>query len=94
MAFTITDRHIQKIGRYSKEFIKIVDDGASSATFELNTRLNVPLFGVTYLNTDQVGASMHCVAFVGTAAAGTQNKAYYSNRASLAASIVIELTGY
>jgi hypothetical protein len=91
MAHTVTDRQLQKIGRYSKELIKVTFTSTSNTPASLDTRLNVPLYGTMHTNFDQAGTAVTAAVIIANNAVTLSNRsgAFLNGQV-----VVIELMGY
>jgi len=91
MAYNLVSRHLQKLGRYSKEFIKITFTDTASTAVPVDTRLSVPLYGVIHTMFDQANTPVTATIIIAA------NQVTVSNRVGATLNghtITLELTGY
>lgn len=95
MAHTqVGSSQVQKLGRYSKEFIKVTFSSTSNTPATLDTKLNIPLYGKIHVPIDLTATNVQAAVIISTS---PPNQVTLSNRAGAllnGQTVIVELTGY
>ncbi len=97
MAHTILQSHTVKVGRYSKEFIKLTFTASTTTPVVLDTRMNTVLYGVLHVNTDMADTDHH-ITVIPSNSGTTATQVLLAPRTGAVVlngqTVVVELTGY